>query len=136
MNANLSGCVIASTIDGANLTGANLEGTTVSGRVSGVTFQNAQVDASIWIGAQFDNPRDIQAARGWESAFYNPRDLAALGLPPDHNIKLLNQIKALVPTASVENKIRLTLVLETLQKLTQSAQNARDSLLSTQAPAP
>jgi len=136
VNANLSGCVIASTIDGANFTGANLEGTTVSGKVSGVTFQDARVDASIWIGAQFDNPRDIQTAKGWESAFYNPRDLAALGLPADHNIVLLNQIKTLVPTASIENKIRLTLVLDTLQKLTQTAQSARDSLLSPEAPAP
>jgi uncharacterized protein YjbI with pentapeptide repeats len=132
--ADLSDCVIGSTLDGADFRGANLEGAAISGKVSGALFQDANVGLSIWIGANLEHPRDIQAAKDWEKAFYSTQDLAALGLPPDNNIKLLRLLRSREPAASTENKIRLTLLLQKLQKLTGMAQNLREELLNPQSP--
>lgn len=129
-NADLSGCIIASTLEGANFNGAHLEGAVISGKVTGVTFQGADVTLSIWNGANLEHPRDLQAAKGWEKAFYNARDLEILGLPPDHNVKLLRLIRSRMPVASIEVKMLFTTVLQQLQTLTEKAQDIRDELLN------
>ena len=131
--ADLSDCVIASSLDGASFDGANLEGAVISGKISNASFQGADVGLSIWIGAELKNPRAIMAAKNWEMAFYNSDQLSALGLPADHNVKLFRLISSRVPNTAIQLKVRLTVVLQALQKLTDAMQTLRDEVVAFRA---
>jgi uncharacterized protein YjbI with pentapeptide repeats len=133
-NADLSGCVLASVLDGADFRNANLQAAAVSGRISNVKFQGAELRFSIWVGADFEHPRDVQAAKDWSLAFYKPADLAVLGLPADHNAKLLNVIQARMPNAQMDERIRLTLILQNLQKVFEQLQEAKDKISNLVSP--
>jgi uncharacterized protein YjbI with pentapeptide repeats len=87
-NADLSACTLASSLDGANFANANPELAAVSGKISHVNFQGADLGFSTWFGVDFDYPRDVQSAKNWNLAFYNPSVLATLGLPADHDDRL------------------------------------------------
>jgi hypothetical protein len=69
-------------------------------------------------------------------AFYSPRDLEMLGLAPDHNVKLLRLIRARMPSQSTEIKIRLSLIIQSLQKMAEKAYDMRQELLNPQAAPP
>jgi len=127
--ADLSGCVIASSLEDADLSGANLEGALISGKVKGATLRDANIGLSIWTGADLDQPRELQSAKNWQLAFYSDHDLKALGLPTTHNVMLLRRIRASFPSASTVAKLRLAMVFQLLQTLTDTAQNLRDELV-------
>jgi hypothetical protein len=127
-NADLSGCTLASVLDGANFANANLQLATVSGKVSNVNFQGAQLGFSIWVGAEFEHPGDVKVAKDWSLAFYKPADLVTLGLPADHNEKLFNLIQSRTPSANIEERIRLSLLLQNVQKVFQAIQVAKDTI--------
>jgi uncharacterized protein YjbI with pentapeptide repeats len=133
-NADLSGCALASTLDGANFSNADLELAMISGKVSNVKFQGAELGFSIWVGADFDHPRDVQAAKNWSLAFYKPADLAILGLPADHNVKLFKLIQSRIPNAKVEERIRLTLVLQNIQNVFETLQEAKNKISNVASP--
>ena len=116
-SADLSGCIIASQLAGASFADANLEGAIISGNVSKVTLNNARVALSCWVGAEFENPKDIKAAKGWENAFYADRDLVILGLPPDHNLKLVRSLLARYPILPPEARLLVVKVFEGLRNL-------------------
>jgi uncharacterized protein YjbI with pentapeptide repeats len=121
-------------LDGADFRNANLQAAAVSGRISNVKFQGAELRFSIWVGADFEHPRDVQAAKDWSLAFYKPADLAVLGLPADHNAKLLNVIQARMPNAQMDERIRLTLILQNLQKVFEQLQEAKDKISNLVSP--
>jgi uncharacterized protein YjbI with pentapeptide repeats len=133
-NADLSDCVIASTIDDASFAGANLEGAIVAGKVSRAKFADANLRLSIWIGADLVQPADIKAAKNWEIAFYSDKDLAALGLPPDHNDQLLKIINSRTPAVATVFKLRVASMLKILKEATQSLQDSRDPASNPETP--
>jgi uncharacterized protein YjbI with pentapeptide repeats len=127
-NADMSACTLASTLDGANFENANLELAAVSGKISHVNFRGAELGFSTWVGADFEFPRDVQAAKNWTLAFYKPSDLATLGLPADHNEKLFKLIQSQTPNANIEERVRLSLALQNVQKAFQALQGAKDQI--------
>jgi len=133
-NADLSACTLASELDGANFADANLELAAVSGKISHVNFQGADLGFSTWIGADFEYPREVQSAKNWNLAFYNPSVLATLGLPADHNERLFKFIQARSPNVNMEERIRLSLALENAQKAFQALQEAKDKISNLTSP--
>jgi uncharacterized protein YjbI with pentapeptide repeats len=124
----LEGCIVASELGGADFRNANLELSTISGKVSDTHFEGAELAFSVWVGADLARPRDVQAAKDWALAFYKPADLAILGLPTDHNQKLFNFLQARIPNAKIQERVRLTIVLQSIQKLFGILQDAKDKI--------
>jgi uncharacterized protein YjbI with pentapeptide repeats len=135
-NADLSACTLASALDGADFANANLQFAAVSGKISHVNLQGAQLAFSTWIGADFEFPRDVQAAKDWSLAFYKPSDLVTLGLPADHNERLFKLVQSRTPSANIEERVRLSLALQNVQKAFQALQEAKDKISNLTSPDP
>lgn len=88
---------------GADLAGAYLQGVNLTkGRMCGADLTGAVLNSADLSFADFRSvpeigttrglePQQVKSARNWQNAYYDPELLRALGLPPDHNQKLVQQ---------------------------------------------
>jgi len=114
------------------LSGSDLEAAVFGGRVAQASFKGAKVALSSWVQAEFERPQDIQAAVGWQNAFYSDKDLAALGLPLDHNENLRQRLGASFPVLRIDVRERAIVpALKVLENTTQAVQAARDRIVET-----
>ncbi len=121
-------CDRASRLVGANFSNANLQSAIISGNVSAGQLNGAKVSLSSWVGAQFENSNDVKAAEGWETAFYSDRDLRALGLPADHNVKLARILRDRFPTFRPEARLLISALFDSLRKSASSVESLREEL--------
>ena len=126
--ANLSGCFIASRLTGATFIDANLQGAIVTGTVSKGALDGANIEFSYWLGSHFEDPKSVRAAKGWRNAFYPAGELAALGLPPDHNLKLLRYLRSYYPALVPDIKLLVGRLFGLLRKQTAAAEDFRKEI--------
>ncbi len=78
----------------ANLHGADLsEADLFRADLLGAILTRADLSKANLQGAKGLSPDQVKSARNWEYAFYAEDFLQQLGLPPDHNEKVLEEIK-------------------------------------------
>ena len=81
--------LIMADLRGANLFGADLR----DAKLNGADLRGANL-----LGARGVSPDQVKSAKNWELAFYSADLLQALGLAPDHNEKLREEIEKDRPT--------------------------------------
>ena len=91
LEANLSGANLsAADLSSASLAYADLSFADLGhANLSSTSLQDAELTCSDFRSAKNVKPEVLKSAKHWDKAFYDDAMLKALGLPPDHNAKLV-----------------------------------------------
>jgi len=95
--ANLQGAELwGANLQEANLVTANLQGADLSGAdLQGAFLRRANLQEASLVEARGLTESQVKAALNWELAFYSDEFLKKLGLPPDHNERVIKKLAEL-----------------------------------------